>query len=338
MEFRIDRNSQVPLRVQIKGTIEYAIAFGGLAVGDPLPSVRELAESTGVAPMTISAVYRDLKDEGLIETRPGAGTFVADSSQARMAARPAVVAFHRQIDDLVDRAIELGLKPQDVGAMITARLNDRVNLGHRASLIMVGLFPEATASYSQYLSAYLGAQAEVGWMILSEMESDAALRARAASADLLLTFTPTHRAVMTLLPSAKVVPLRFIPSEQTRLSLAGIDPLARLLVVSRFPDFLPILKSGVQRFAPHVADLTDIVLEDERLQTLVDQAEVVIYSTGAERVRELAPPAVRTLEYRHAPDPGDIERLVIPFIQQVSAEASGQTPQKDRPLTRDVAS
>ena len=45
--------------------------------GTQLPSVRELAEAGGIAPMTVSGVYKDLRDSGLIVTQPGAGTFVA---------------------------------------------------------------------------------------------------------------------------------------------------------------------------------------------------------------------------------------------------------------------
>src|SRR3982751_781893 len=67
----------VPLRVQLRGLIEYGIACGELAPGTRLPSVREFAEAGGIAPMTVSGVYKDLRFAGLIVTRPGAGTFVA---------------------------------------------------------------------------------------------------------------------------------------------------------------------------------------------------------------------------------------------------------------------
>ncbi len=55
MDFRIDRSLALPIRQQIRGMIEYGISCGEFAVGEALPSVRDLAEQLAVAPMTISA-------------------------------------------------------------------------------------------------------------------------------------------------------------------------------------------------------------------------------------------------------------------------------------------
>lgn len=328
MDFRIDRDLQVPLRLQLKGMIEYGIACGELVVGEPLPSVRDLAEAVGVAPMTVSLVYRDLKKDGLIETRPGAGTYVADSSQARMAAQPAVVSLHRQIDDLIDRALEMGIRSADVGSLINARLSYRMSLGRRVSVVMVGLFPEATASYAKFIAARLGTGATVEPMSVDDIQRNPELRGRAGSADLALTFANRHREVSTLLPNTKVVSIRFIPSEATRLALASLDPMARVVVVSRFPDFLPIIKSGVQRFAAHVQDIVAITLDDPQIGELVGKAGVVVYSTGAEAAATFARSGTQTFEYRHTPDPGDIERLVMPFVTQ-SVEPADAFVQKE---------
>jgi len=322
MDFRIDRELQVPLRLQLKGMIEYGIACGELLVGESLPSVRDLAEAVGVAPMTVSLVYRDLKKDGLIETRPGSGTYVADSSQARMAAQPAVVSLHRQIDELIDRALDMGIRTGDLGALINARLSYRLNLGRRVSVVMIGLFSEATASYAKFIAARLGTGATVEAMTLDDVQRNADVRDRAGSADLALTFANRHREVSALLPNTKVVSIRFIPSEATRLALASLDPMARVTVVSRFPDFLPIIKSGVQRFAAHIQDIHAVVLDDPQIIEAIGKANGVVYSTGAEDASRIAKAGTQAIEYRHTPDPGDIERLVMPFVTQ-----SGETPE-----------
>jgi len=66
------------LGVQLRGLIEFGIALGELPSGVRLPSVRELAERAGIAPMTVATVYRELRQSGLIESKPGAGTYVGD--------------------------------------------------------------------------------------------------------------------------------------------------------------------------------------------------------------------------------------------------------------------
>ena len=74
MEFSVDRDLPVPLGVQLRGLIEYGIACGELVPGDRLPSVRELADPLGVAPMTVSQVYaRIAGGRACIEAQRGAG-------------------------------------------------------------------------------------------------------------------------------------------------------------------------------------------------------------------------------------------------------------------------
>lgn len=314
MDFYIDRELPVPIRLQLKGMIEYGIACGDLLVGKPLPSVRELAEQVGVAPMTVSQVYRDLKKDGLIDSRPGSGTYVADSSQARMAARTDIVALHRQIDALIDNALGMGIRTSDVAALFNARLSYRISLGHRVSVVMVGLFPEATTSYARFIAAQLGDGATVEPMTIDSILRDSSVRDRAGSADLVVTFANRHREVSSLLPNTKVVSMRFIPSEATRMALAALDPMACVAVVSRFPDFLPIIKSGVQRFAAHVQNVVAVNLDDAGIEAILAESDVVVFSTGAEAAVQLAKSGTPSIEYRHTPDPGDIERVVMPFV------------------------
>lgn len=55
-----------------------ALHFGKLGPGDRVPSVRRLADTTGMNRKTIHRAYRRLADEGLLELRPGSGTFIAE--------------------------------------------------------------------------------------------------------------------------------------------------------------------------------------------------------------------------------------------------------------------
>ena len=314
MDFNIDRESAISVRNQIKGTIEYGISFGVYVVGAQLPSVRELAEQIGVAPMTISGVYQDLKKEGLIETRNGSGTFVADSSQARMAFGRDIERLHNDIDALIDRAQSIGVRAADLTSMISARMAHRRDIGRRATVAMIGLFAQATESYAQVIATQLGDTVHVEGVTISAIRADSALLERISGADLVLCFATMHADVSGLLPNSKVVSIRFIPSEQTRLALASLDPMSAVVAVSRFSTFLPILKSGVQRFAAHVQNITAYNIDDGTLQEALGSCNVIVFSTGAEAILQSALPGIQTIEYRHVPDPGDIWRLVAPFL------------------------
>jgi hypothetical protein len=158
-------------------------------------------------------------------------------------------------------------------------------------------------------------------MTIDAIQRDKEIRERAGSADLVVTFVNRHKEVSGLLPNTKVVSIRFIPSEATRLALASLDPMARVVVVSRFPDFLPIIKSGVQRFAAHVQDITAVNIDDPQLDQSLACCDVAVFSTGAETVATRIRPGTQSIEYRHNPDPGDVERVVMPFVT-MSAEAA----------------
>jgi DNA-binding transcriptional regulator YhcF (GntR family) len=76
ISFRVDSRSVVPPYLQIVQQVRQALRMGLLDVGDRLPAVREVVGATAVNPNTVLKAYRDLEREGLIEARPGHGTFV----------------------------------------------------------------------------------------------------------------------------------------------------------------------------------------------------------------------------------------------------------------------
>ncbi|MDE6589080.1 MAG: GntR family transcriptional regulator [Oscillospiraceae bacterium] len=68
MLLRLDFSTDIPIYQQIRNQIVVAIASGELAPGEKLPTIRALAEETGVNMMTVSKAYQLLKSEGYITT------------------------------------------------------------------------------------------------------------------------------------------------------------------------------------------------------------------------------------------------------------------------------
>ncbi len=69
MPFNVDPALPVPVGTQLRGVIEYGIVCGQLAPGLRLPTVRRMAQELGIAPMTVSQVYKELKAAGLLDPR-----------------------------------------------------------------------------------------------------------------------------------------------------------------------------------------------------------------------------------------------------------------------------
>lgn len=74
-----------PPYLQLADLIRREIESGKYQPGSKLPTYRELADEHGVAPMTVQSAFRVLKDEGLISSQQGRGSFVR--SKAPSAAR-----------------------------------------------------------------------------------------------------------------------------------------------------------------------------------------------------------------------------------------------------------
>ena len=79
IEFHLDGRSRVSTYMQLVQQVRQALRVGLLEPGDQLPRVREVAESLAINPNTVLKAYRELEHDGLVEGRPGQGTFVLRS-------------------------------------------------------------------------------------------------------------------------------------------------------------------------------------------------------------------------------------------------------------------
>lgn len=79
IEFRRDTRSGLAPYLQIVQQVKEASRLGLIGPGDQLPTVREVVAQLAVNPNTVLKAYRMLEYEGLLEGRPGQGTFVVGS-------------------------------------------------------------------------------------------------------------------------------------------------------------------------------------------------------------------------------------------------------------------
>jgi GntR family transcriptional regulator len=78
--FRLDPRTGVPAYRQLVDQVSQAIRLGLLRPGDQLPSVREVVTQISINPNTVHRAYREMETHGLVEGRPGLGTFVIEST------------------------------------------------------------------------------------------------------------------------------------------------------------------------------------------------------------------------------------------------------------------
>ena len=106
VRFQLNFKSGKPVYLQLVDQVKSAAASGAVQPGDPLPSIRPLAEELRVNRNTVAKAYAELENQRVIETIAGKGCFVrASSSPFRKDVRLKLVA--ETMDDAVVQAHHL---------------------------------------------------------------------------------------------------------------------------------------------------------------------------------------------------------------------------------------
>jgi GntR family transcriptional regulator len=125
IEFRLDTRSGVAPYLQLAQQVRHSIRLGYLRPGDQLPRVKDVVSSLAINPNTVLKAYRELEREGLVEGRPGVGTFVMrglDGPSPR-----AHAALQRTLERWVRTAFDAGLDPEAVRELFESTFRNEMN-------------------------------------------------------------------------------------------------------------------------------------------------------------------------------------------------------------------
>src|SRR5438034_7798380 len=112
MRFQLNFKSGKPVYLQVVDQVKAAAASGAVRPGEPLPSIRPLAEELRVNRNTVAKAYAELEGQGIIETVAGKGCFIrATSSPFKKEVRIKLVA--AEIDEAVVQAHHLQIARTD---------------------------------------------------------------------------------------------------------------------------------------------------------------------------------------------------------------------------------
>jgi GntR family transcriptional regulator len=106
VRFQLNYKSGKPVYLQLVDQVKSAAASGAVQPGEPLPSIRPLAEELRVNRNTVAKAYAELESQRVIETIAGKGCFVrATSSPFKKDVR--IKLLTQEIDDAVVQAHHL---------------------------------------------------------------------------------------------------------------------------------------------------------------------------------------------------------------------------------------
>ncbi|NBV59339.1 MAG: GntR family transcriptional regulator, partial [Synechococcaceae bacterium WB4_2_0811] len=137
MRFHIQQESDIPASTQLYNQICFAIAARHFPPGHRLPSTRQLAMQTGLHRNTISKVYRQLENDGVVEAMAGSGIYVRDQQKPREQKAPVgpKARIRPDIDQEVRRSIDgllnAGCTLQQARELLTREVDWRLRCGAR---------------------------------------------------------------------------------------------------------------------------------------------------------------------------------------------------------------
>jgi GntR family transcriptional regulator len=110
-----------PIYRQIVDQVRLAVATGTLSPGDPLLSVRSLAEQLVINFNTVAKAYAELVREGVLESLQGKGFFVAHKRQIYSRAER-LRRLHNALDNFIHEAVFLDFSGEEIRKAVDEKL------------------------------------------------------------------------------------------------------------------------------------------------------------------------------------------------------------------------
>jgi GntR family transcriptional regulator len=122
MLLHINPSSGVPIYLQIENQVKHYIASGALGPGEALSSVRQVATDLRINPNTVARAYQNLERDGILQTVPGGGTYVAENPTGLLKSEK-LRRLRPHARQMAVEGTQLRLDPQEIIDLVWQELN-----------------------------------------------------------------------------------------------------------------------------------------------------------------------------------------------------------------------
>ncbi len=321
---QVNRQSSVPVHVQLTTQVRHLIQTGHLKPGMQLPTVRQLAGFLRINRNTAARALADLLKDGYLESRQGRGTFVVDQPPARQGR--AARSLERLVEETTEKARRLGFTHEELLATVAARAPQagRRPRAPKLRALLVECNWEELNRYRETIEAEL--PLAVDRVLVDELEKRIAEDPAflAGYRVVVTTFFHIHE-VKAAVPSDG-------PPVVALLSEANISTLLRLtelpagttvgLVCTTSTGSQNLLRSvqsaGLTQIAPVLASADD----PWSIGRMLELTRIVLCSEqGASRIRKTIPPDVELIVSDRTLDRGGLE-LLRDLVARLESESA----------------
>ncbi|MEO1690648.1 MAG: GntR family transcriptional regulator [Cyanobacteria bacterium J06631_6] len=275
LNFQIQSDSDVPASKQLFAQIQFAIASGQYPPAHRLPSTRQLAMITGLHRNTISKVYQQLEESGLVESIAGSGIYVKlhERENVPQESDSPVVASIKAIKEGVDRVLELGCSIDRVKELFLEEIDWRISCCDRVIVTVPQRDIGAGEIIQQELQDTLAIEIE-----LVELEQLPQILAE-INFGTLITNRYFIKEVLAIVPpnSFRVIPIDMYDFNKELEIIKKLPSQACLGIVSLSEGTLSVASSIVNsQRGDDLLVLTSSLSDRDRLRAVIRAAHTVI--------------------------------------------------------------
>jgi DNA-binding transcriptional regulator YhcF (GntR family) len=226
MHIKLDPAKSGPLYQQLVEQITRDIALGKLPPGYQLPTVRDLANESGISQGTIKHAYDILEQSGLIRKTRGSGTFVYS---AKVELGSTKVKAMQAIDEMLDKVQELSFSLNNIRIFLDLKLREREEQVQHVMVAAVDCNPEA-------LSMMCGQIAELPHTEVSKYLLDEVLKSPGhfnPAVNMVVTTSTHYEALIgKMMPGSQPYRLAMTIATDTALELAALPSGIQLGIIT----------------------------------------------------------------------------------------------------------
>ena len=274
LNFQIQLDSDVPASKQLFEQIQFAIASGQYSPAHRLPSTRQLAMITGLHRNTISKVYQQLEETGLVESIAGSGIYVKlHERENTVKSDSPVVASVNAIKESIDRVLELGCTIEQIKELFIEEIDWRISCSDRVIVTVPRRDIGAGEIMQQELKESFAIDVE-----LIELEKLPQLLER-INFGTLVTIRYFIKEVLAIVPpnSFRVIPIDIYDYKKELELIKGLPSQACLGIVSLSEGTLSVASSIVNsQRGDDLLVLTSSLSDRDRLRAVIRAAHTII--------------------------------------------------------------
>ncbi len=309
----------VPIYLQVKDFILEKIKSGEFQPGGKIPTERELSAQLGISRNTVSAAYKELLLEDVLEARQGRGTFVKVVSdevggEVGSSRRGRLIKI---IDDAMTKVLELGFTVDQFVAIASIRAQEKVQAVKALRIAVV----DCTAEYVQHFISQIGQGANVNFesVVLSDLVRGNVQVELLQACDLVVT-TFEHQTLVTSLMGNgnKVITVATVPHLEAVIKLARLPVGTKVAIIARTEEFKETLEALLKKAGINHLDF-ELIRSDDRKEVSVLASDYNAFIVSEERevlVRQLVAAEKDVVPFYYEIDRGSLNQVMTKIVSQ----------------------